>query len=61
MVASYVTIQFNLNNASFWIILIPEFALTLILDGVFNPVYVFKENAEDQNNPEAFLFILFGL
>ena len=50
MAATYFTIQFNLDNTSFWLILIPEFALTLIFDGLFNPVYVFKENAEDQNN-----------
>jgi hypothetical protein len=41
VVASLAGYNFNI---SFWLILIPEFAVTLIFDGVFNPVYKLKEN-----------------
>ena len=46
MLSTYITIQYNLSNISFWLILIPAFGITLIFDGVFNPVYTTK----DQND-----------
>ena len=52
VIATFLSTQFNLSTSSFWLIVIHEFGITLIFDGVFNPVYHLVEKEETETTEE---------
>lgn len=50
LLSTFLTIEYNLSNLSFWIVLIPGFFVTLLLDPVFNPIYQIEETEETETN-----------